>query len=146
MNPVIDVQAEIIGQLQQLLGQVPDFGGVVREGSAMAVLDAEDSASEPSRQIILQDGDTVETDRTPSSVREEWTVNVVAISRERGDAGSLRAARLAIKRVLKGLKGGVDVPGLIKVGFPPSAGQLPAPGRRWGFRAVPITFTYTQQL
>lgn len=146
MNPVIDVQAAIIGQLVELLAQVPLFGAVVREGSAKAIFDAEDGASEPSRQIILQDGDTVETARHPGQMTEEWTINIIAISRERGDADALRAVRLAIKRALKGTKGGVDVPGLIKAVFPPSAGQLPGPGRRWGFRVVPITFHYTQQL
>lgn len=146
MKPVIDVQAEIISRLLQLLVQVPDFGAVVREGSAKAIFDAEDGTSEPSRQIILQDGDTVEAGRSPATVSEEWTINIIAISRERGDAGALRAARLAIKRVLKGTKGGIDVPGLVKVVFPASAGQLPGPGRRWGFRVVPITFHYTQQL
>lgn len=146
MKPVTDVQAVIIGQLQQLLAQVPLFGEAVREGSAKSIFDAEDSASEPSRQIILQDGDTVETARTPGQMSEEWTINIIAISRERGDAEALRAARLAIKRALKGIKGGVDAPGLIKASFPPSAGQLPGPGRRWGFRVVPITFHYTQQL
>lgn len=146
MNPVTDVQAEIIGRLLQLLAQVPDFGAVVREGSAKAIFDAEDGASEPPRQIIVQDGDTVEVGRTPATVSEEWTINIIAISRERGDADALRAARLAIKQVLKGTKAGVEAPGLIKASFPPSAGQLPGPGRRWGFRVVPITFHYTQQL
>ncbi|WP_275629071.1 hypothetical protein [Pseudomonas sp. 273] len=142
---IIDVQAAIIDQLQQRLAVVPGFGSVVREGHVQAVMDA-DGEAEPEQQILLQDGDTVEEERTPSGVRESWTINIVAMSRKRGAAPALRVARLAIKQALKGLKAGVEVPGLVKVSFPVSAGQLPAPGRRWGLRVIPITFTYHQKL
>ncbi|WP_160286542.1 hypothetical protein [Pseudomonas knackmussii] len=145
MSNDIDVQAEIIGQLQQRLAAVPEFGDVVREGHVQTILDAEGDA-EAEQLIVLQDGDTVEQERTPGGVKEAWTINVVAMSRRRGAGPALRTARLEIKRALRGLKAGVDVPGLIQVSFPPSAGQMPAPGRRWGFRVIPITFTYHQKL
>ncbi len=142
---IIDMQAAIMGQLQQLLGGVPVFGGVVREGHVQAVMDA-DGETEPEQQILLQEGDTVEEERMPGGVRESWTLNILAMSRKRGAAPALRQARLDIKRALKGPKAGVDVLGLLKASFPPSSAQLPAPGRRWAFRVIPITFTYHQKL
>ncbi|MNZ18419.1 hypothetical protein D3C78_354290 [compost metagenome] len=145
MNEVIDVQAEIIDQLQSLLASVPEFGAEVREDSVAGVMDVEDQTL-PDQLIILQEGDTVEQERMPGNVKEEWTINIVAMSRRRGSAPALRSARLAIKQVLKGIKGGLNVPGLISVSFPASAARLPEPGRRWAFRVVPITFSYVQQL
>lgn len=145
MSNVMNVQAEIIGQLQTLLAGVPDFGGDIREDSVAGVMDADDPAL-PSWLIVLQEGDTVERERMPSGVKEEWTVNVVALGRGSGSAAALRAGRLAIKQVLKGLKAGLQVEGLITVSFPASSARLPEPGRRWGYRVIPITFTYHQKL
>lgn len=145
MSDVTDVQAEIIGRLQAMLAGVPDFGADVREDSVAGVMDADDP-SLPSRLIVLQEGDTVERERMPSGVKEEWTVNVVALGRGSGSAAALRAGRLAIKQALKGLKAGIQVEGLITVGFPASSVRLPEPGRRWGYRVIPITFTYHQKL
>ncbi|HCE9579837.1 TPA: hypothetical protein NID32_006029, partial [Pseudomonas aeruginosa] len=54
--------------------------------------------------------------------------------------------RLAIKRVLKGHKAGLTVPGLVRVDFPASAVRLPEPGRRWAYRAIPLQVSYSQQL
>ncbi|EAZ62411.1 hypothetical protein PA2G_05849 [Pseudomonas aeruginosa 2192] len=70
MSDVIDVQTAVIGQLLDLLAAVPAFGDAVREDWVAGVLDAEDS-DEPERLIILQEGDTVERDRSPGSVVEE---------------------------------------------------------------------------
>ncbi|MGV8364255.1 hypothetical protein, partial [Pseudomonas aeruginosa] len=67
MSDVIDVQTAVIGQLLDLLAAVPVFGDTVREDWVAGVLDAEDS-DEPERLIILQEGDTVERDRSPGSV------------------------------------------------------------------------------
>lgn len=145
MSDVTDVQAEIIGQLLALLASVPDFGADVREDSVAGVMDADDPTI-PSRLIVLQDGDTVERDRMPAGAREEWTVNVVALARGGGSAAALRAGRLAIKQALKGMKAGIQVDGLITVSFPASSARLPEPGRRWGYRVIPITFTYSQKL
>lgn len=145
MNNVTDVQAEIIGQLQALLAMVPDFGADVREDSVAGVMDSDDPTL-PSRLIVLQDGDTEERDRAPAGVKEEWTVNVVALGRGNGSAAALRAGRLAIKQALKGLKAGLQVDGLINVAFPASSVRMPEPGRRWGYRVIPITFTYHQKL
>ena len=61
-----------------------------------------------------------------------------------GDA--VREARLAIKRVLKGHKAGLTVPGLVRVDFPASAVRLPESGRRWAYRAIPLQVSYSQQL
>lgn len=82
MSDVIDVQTAVIGQLLDLLAAVPAFGDAVREDWVAGVLDAEDS-DEPERLIILQEGDTVERDRSPGSVVEEWTVNIVPMARGR---------------------------------------------------------------
>lgn len=140
-----NMQAEIIGQLQALLVGVPQFGAAVVEDSVARVLDAEDSDLSD-EMIVLQEGDTVELDRTPSNCREQWTVNLVAMSRNRDAPQALRTARLAIKRALKGAKAGLEVPGLVSVEFPASSVRLPEPGRRWSYRVLPITFTYNQPL
>ncbi|MFY8318617.1 hypothetical protein ACOWPX_29765 [Pseudomonas aeruginosa] len=145
MSDVIDVQTAVIGQLLDLLAAVPVFGDTVREDWVAGVLDAEDGA-EPERLIILQEGDTVERDRSPGSVVEEWTVNIVPMARGRDAVQALREARLAIKRVLKGHKAGLTVPGLVRVDFPASAVRLPEPGRRWAYRAIPLQVSYSQQL
>lgn len=140
-----NMQAEIIGQVLAVLAGVPQFGAVVEEDSVARVLDAEDDDL-PDEMIVLQEGDTVELDRTPSNCKEQWTINLVAMSRKRDAPQALRAARLAIKRALKGSKAGIDVVGLISVEFPASSVRLPEPGRRWSYRVVPITFTYNQPL
>ena len=145
MNDVIDVQSEIMGQLQERLAGVPVFGGHVMEDSIAGILDAEDDEL-PSQLIVLQEGDTVEGSRQGSTMVEDWTVNVVALCRGPDAPGQLRTARLAIKRALKGLKAGIEVKGLIKASFPASAVRLPEPGRRWAYRVIPITFSYSQLL
>lgn len=145
MSDVLDVQAEIMGQLLERLSTVPLFGVQVMEDSVAGILDAEDDEL-PSQLIVLQEGDTVEGSRQGSTMVEDWTVNIVALCRGAGAAGQLRTARLAIKRALKGLKAGIEVKGLIKVGFPASAVRFPEPGRRWAYRVIPITFSYSQSL
>lgn len=145
MSSVIDVQAAIMAQLLGLLAGVPLFGNQVMEDSVAGILDAEDDDL-PNQLIVLQEGDTVERERVPAGVKEEWTVNVVALGRGNGSAAALRAGRLAIKQALKGLKAGIQVDGLVAVSFPASTVRLPEPGRRWGYRVIPITFTYSQKL
>ncbi|SDH49488.1 hypothetical protein [Pseudomonas panipatensis] len=145
MSSVIDVQAAIMVQLLGLLAGVPLFGGQVMEDSVAGILDAEDDDL-PNQLIVLQEGDTVERERVPAGVKEEWTVNVVALGRGTDSAAALRAGRLAIKQALKGLKAGIQVDGLVAVSFPASTVRLPEPGRRWGYRVIPITFTYSQKL
>ncbi|MDU4250482.1 hypothetical protein [Pseudomonas sp.] len=145
MNQVFDVQAGIIGQLQLLLAGVPLFGSSVLEDSVAGVLDSGDD-SLPDYMIVLQEGDTLERGRQTGTCQEEWTLNIVALTRKANAAASLRTARLEIKRALKGVKAGLDVQGLIKVDFPASVVRLPDQGRRWGYRVIPITFTYVQPL
>ncbi|XEG73331.1 hypothetical protein QA447_03530 [Pseudomonas sp. abacavir_1] len=145
MSDVPNVQADIIGQLQTLLAGVPGFGAEIREDNVLDLIDAEDEEL-PDQLIVLQEGDTSELDRSGATVREELTINIVAMTRLRDHAQPLRAARLDIKRALKGIKAGFTVDGLIKVAFPTSAPRYPDRGRRWAFRVIPITVTYVQQL
>lgn len=146
MTEIIDVQDAIFLQLTSRLRAVPVFGDTVEEGSVLRLIDSDDEEL-PDSLIVLQEGDTTESERvTPSTAKESLTINIVAMTRASDFGPPLRAARLAIKRALKGTRAGLDVPGLNSVTFPPATPMPPEKGKRWAFRVIPVTFTYVQQL
>ncbi|WP_425327950.1 hypothetical protein [Pseudomonas nitroreducens] len=146
MKEIIDVQDTIFLQLIERLRAVPVFGDTVEEGNVLRLIDSEDEEL-PDSLIVLQEGDTTESERvTPSNAKETLTINIVAMTRVSNFGPPLRAARLAIKQALKGTHASLSVPGLNSVSFPSATPMPPEKGKRWAFRVIPVTFTYVQQL
>lgn len=147
MNDVPDRQSEIFAQLKDLLALVPLFGGAVIEGSVLRVLDAEDPGQADDLIILQETSTTEEGDRVPNAAcKEVLSLSIVAATRRRDGLPDLRAARLAIKRVLKGHKAGLTVEGVIKVRWEAETPLFPSEGRRWSARVIPLAITYTQPL
>ncbi|BBP81166.1 hypothetical protein PHLH8_08080 [Pseudomonas sp. Pc102] len=146
MNTVTDVPSLLMQQLQARLATVPGFGEEVREDSVLRLIDAEDEEL-PNQLIVLQETSTEEGERqTPTSIKETMYVSLVLMCRLKDFGPPLRAGRLAVKQALKGVKAGLDVPGLIKVSWPSEIPKPPEDGRRWACRIIPLAITYTQQL
>lgn len=142
----IDVQSAIIAELRTRLASVPAFGALVFEDSVLRVIDAEDTTL-PDDFIVIQPGATEELERIgPGSVRERATFNITAITRQRGFAPVLRAARLAIKVALAGTRGGLATQGVQGLGFQAETPMPPGDGRRWACHVLPVQVTYVQPL
>lgn len=141
----IDMQSAIVVQLISLLSAA-DFGGEVLEDSVLRVLDSEDETL-PDDFIVIQPGQTEEVERVGAgSVRERVTLNITAVTKQRGFAPVLRAARLGIKVALPGLKAGLIQQGVQKVEFQTETPMPPGEGRRWACHVMPLQITYLQPL
>ncbi|WP_010490769.1 hypothetical protein [Pseudomonas sp. S9] len=143
-----DIQSEIVAEVIARLAVVDLFGSQVLEESVMRVIDAEDTEGLPDEFIIIQQGGTAEIDRAAggASVREQVTLNITAITRQRGFAPLLRAGRIGIKAALPGTKGGLTTTGVQQVAFQPETPMPPAEGRRWACHVMPLLVTYVQPL
>ncbi|MCQ4297498.1 hypothetical protein NAU58_18120 [Pseudomonas stutzeri] len=143
---LIDMQSAIVAEVIARLGVVPSFGGLVFEDSVLRILDSDDETL-PDDFIVIQPGQTVEVERAGSgSVRERVTLNVTAITRRRGFAPALRAARLAIKVALPGTKAGLTTQGVQTASFQTETPMPPGEGRRWACHVLPLQITYLQPL
>ncbi|SDF22523.1 hypothetical protein [Phytopseudomonas seleniipraecipitans] len=144
----IDMQSEIIAEVIARLAVVESFGGLVSEDSVLRVIDAEDTEGLPDDFIVIQPGGVEELERAAGggSVRERVTFNITAITRRRGFAPQLRAARLGIKAALPGPKGGLATQGVQVVAFLPETPMPPTEGRRWACHVMPLQVTYVQPL
>ena len=141
-----DVQSLLLAELEQRLAAVPEFGALVFEDSVLRVLDAADPEL-PDQFIVLQPGDTQELERVGhGSVREQTTINITAVTKVRGFAPVLRAARLGIKVALAGNKVGVLTIGVQKAAFQSESPLPPGPGRVWAAHVLPLQITYVQPL
>jgi len=141
-----DIQSEIIVALQTLLAPL----GQVEEGDVRSMFDADDDGLQDSI-IILQPGDTIELSqgnapRMPSSLREQFTINIIPATRRRQYAAELRALRLAVKVATAGPKTGLNVQGVQLATFATQTPVPPEPGRRWAFHVMPLQITYVQPL
>lgn len=142
----IDMQSAIVAELIQRLLAGAAFGSEVVEDSVLRVLDSGDEAL-PDDFIIIQPGQTEEVERIgPGGVRERVTLNITAITKQRGFAPVLRAARLGIKVALAGTKGGFTTQGVTHVAFLSETPMPPGEGRRWAAHVMPIQVTYQQPL
>lgn len=142
----IDMQSAIVAELIQRLQSGAGFGGEVFEDSVMRVLDSADD-SLPDDFIIIQPGQTEVAEQVgPGTVRERVTLNITAITKQRGFAPVLRGARLGIKVALAGTKGGLVTQGVTQVAFLPETPMPPGEGRRWAAQVMPIQVTYQQPL
>lgn len=142
----LDVQGLVLAELEQLLAAVPAFGELVFEDSVLRVLDSADPDL-PDQFIVLQPGDTQELERAgPGGVREQTTINITAVTKLRGFAPLLRAARLGIKVALPGIKAGLTITGVQKAVFQSESPLPPGPGRVWAAHVLPLQITYVQPL
>lgn len=146
MPTVRDVQSEIITDLKLLLSPLAE----VLEGDVRVMFDSEDDDL-PDSFIVLQPGDTLELPqqqnvRMDKSVREQFTLNIIPVSRLRDYAAELRRLRLAVKRATAGQLAGLDVKGIQSVLFGASSPVPPQSGRRWAFYPMPLQITYVQPL
>lgn len=139
----MDRQSEIISAITALLKTIPDFGGLVTEDSVYRVLDAEDT-SLPQCFIVLQPGATSEVERIADrSVREQYTLNVVLVTRHRGFASTLRTGRYHVKRTLNGRRCGLE--SLVQAAsFQTETPMPPEPGRTFAAHVIPLQVTYVQ--
>lgn len=141
----MDRQTELIEAVTSLLEYVPNFGTLVIEDSVYRVLDAEDS-SLPDSFIVLQPGVTSEVERVgANSVREQHTLNITLVTRQRDFAGSLRAGRYGVKRLLSGRKAGLSAQLVQEAGFQAETPMPPEPGRSFAAHVMPLQITYIQQ-
>ena len=141
----MDRQTELIEAVTSLLGAVPGFGAMVIEDSVYRVLDAEDS-SLPDSFIVLQPGVTSEVERVGAgSVREQHTLNITLVTRQRNFAGLLRAGRYGVKRLLSGRKAGLPSQLVQEAVFQTETPLPPEPGRIFAAHVLPLQVTYIQQ-
>lgn len=143
---VPDLQSGIIAALKSQLADVAQ----VEEGDVRTMFDAED-ASLPDSFIVLQSGETIElssgnSPRMPGSVREQFTINLIPVTRKRAYAAELRALRLAIKIATAGHLAGLSVRGVQAAVFASQSTVPPESGRRWAFHVMPLQITYVQPL
>ena len=125
---------------------MPSFGALVGEDSVLRVLDSDDETL-PDDFIVIQPGHTEEVERAGSgSVRERVTLNITAITRRREFAPALRAARLAGKVALPGVKAGLGIQGVQSAAFQSETPMPPGEGRRWACHVLPLQITYLQSL
>lgn len=145
---IIDMQSAIVAEVIARLDVVEMFGGLVVEDSVLRVIDDEDTEGLPDSFIIIQPGGTAEIERAAggASVREQMTLNITAITRDRGFAPLLRAGRIGIKAALPGTKGGLITNGVQQVAFQPETPMPPTEGRRWACHVMPLIVTYVQPL
>lgn len=142
----IEMQSAIVAEVIARLAVVELFGVRVFEDSVMRVLDAADETL-PDYFIVIQPGSTEEVERQAQlSVRERMTLNITVVTKVRGFAPLLRAARWGIKSALPGVKGGISVQGVQTVSFQPETPLPPAEGHRWSAHVMPIQITYIQPL
>lgn len=142
----IDMQSVIVAELIACLAAVPSFGDLVIEDSVLRILDTDDETL-PDDFIVIQPGQTEEVERAGSgSVRERVTLNITAITRQREFAPVLRAARLAIKVALPGVKAGLAIQGVQAAAFVSETPMPPGEGRRWACHVLPLQITYLQSL
>ena len=145
---LIDKQSEIVAEVIARLAVVEFFGGQVTEDSVLRVIDADDTEGLPDDFIVIQPGGAEELERAPggASVREQVTLNITAITRRRGFAPLLRAARIAIKAALPGTKGDLKTQGVQRIAFQPETPMPPTEGRRWACHVMPLQVIYVQPL
>lgn len=142
----INMQQVIFEDIAQRLAAIPDWGALVEEDNVLHLIDSDDQTL-PDRFIIIQPGITEELERAgQGSVRERWTLTITPITRMRGAASQLRAARLAIKQALAGVNAGIKINGVQTVAFQPETPMLADAGRRWSVQAMPLQITYIQPL
>jgi hypothetical protein len=142
---LIDMQSAIVAELIARLAAA-DFGGEVLEDSVLRVLDSEDETL-PDDFIVIQPGQTEQVERvSPSSVRERVTLNITAVTKQRGFAPVLRRARLGIKVALAGVKAGITQQGVQLTVFQTETPMPPGEGRRWACHVMPLQITYLQPL
>lgn len=146
MSTVRDLQSEIITGLELLLSPLAE----VMEGDVRVMFDSEDDGL-PESFIVLQPGDTLEIPqqqnvRMDKSVREQFTINIIPVTRLHQYAAELRRLRLAIKQATAGQQAGLRVQGLQFASFAASSPVPPEPGRRWAFYPMPLQVTYVQPL
>uniref|UniRef100_A0A931D335 Uncharacterized protein n=2 Tax=Pseudomonas chaetocerotis TaxID=2758695 RepID=A0A931D335_9PSED len=142
----IDMQSAIVAELIACLGAVESFGGLVFEDGVLRVLDEAD-ASLPDDFIVIQPGSTEEVERVGTgSVRERVTLNITAVTKQRGFAPVLRGARLGIKAATGGSKAGLAVQGVQLAGYLTETPMPPGEGRRWACHVMPLQVTYIQPL
>ena len=142
---MINMQSAIIEEVIRLLQVVPDVGEVEEE-DILGILDADDTTL-PARMIVIQEGQTVEEERTGSgSVRETLTLNIAIVTSTRNPGPWLRATRLAVKVALAGNKGGLTTTGVQTFSFQPETPMPAQDGRRWACRVMPVRITYVQPL
>lgn len=145
MTQPIDVQSAIIAALLERLASVPDFGAKVVEDEVRRILDAEDDLGLPEDLIVVQPGQTEESENPGfGSCTEKVTVNIVLMTRRRKSPPLLRAGRFGVKVALSEYRRWLGVKGV--TGFDWQADTpLPAgDGHRWSCRAMPLQITYNQ--
>lgn len=138
-------QTELIEAVTSLLASVPNFGALVIEDSVYRVLDSEDSDL-PDSFIVLQPGATSEVERIGSnSVREQHTLNITLVTRQRTFAGPIREGRYWVKRMLSGRRAGLSAQLVQEAGFQTEQPMPPEPGRTFAAHVMPLQITYIQQ-
>lgn len=140
----MDRQTELIEAVTSLLEYVPNFGTLVIEDSVYRVLDAEDSDL-PDSFIVLQPGVTSEVERVgANSVREQHTLNITLVTKQRNFASLLREGRYGVKGLLSGRKAGLPAQLAQSAVFQTETPLPPEPGRTFAAHVMPLQVTYIQ--
>jgi len=146
MTMPIDMQSAIVEELIACLEGVESFGALVFEDGVLRVLDEADD-NLPDDFIVIQPGSTEEVERVGTgSVRERVTLNITAVTKRRGFAAVLRAARLGIKAATAGPKAGLTAQGVQLGGYLTETPMPPGDGRYWAYHVMPLQVTYIQSL
>lgn len=139
----MDRQSEIISAVNSRLATLPEFGQLVTEDSLYRVMDVEDP-SLPDSFIVLQPGATTEIERiADQSVREQYLLNIVLVTRLRGFAAQLRTGRYLVKKTLNGRRCGLE--SLVQAAsFQTETPMPPEPGRTFAAHVMPLQLNYVQ--